>query len=142
MATSSEPLPAPSSMAAGSSSAKLGARAGSGTEMQQKTNAARVVRRLPPRADIQPETGIATGAPTATSPSASPSSASPSPRRSLTAGMRPAHEPEEHPVEQEDDGDRAARGPGAGGHALRLEAGGAATSVRFAPASILRAAGK
>ena len=66
--------------------------------MQQRTNAKRVVRRLPPRADIQPETGIATSAPSATRPSARPSSASPRSRRSLTAGMRAAHEPMSSPL--------------------------------------------
>ena len=115
MATSSEPLPAPSSIAAGSSSAKLGASAGSGTARQQKTNAKRVVRRLPPRADIQPETGIATSAPTATRPSAIPSSASPRSRRSLIAGMRAAHEPSSVPLSRKTmlTAARAARVPGA-----------------------------
>ena len=135
IATSSEPLPAPSSMAAGSSSAKLGASAGQryGEAAQDEREARRApappARRHPARdrhrhqradrdqAERDPQFGLA--------------------EVEALLDRRDAGRPraQQRPVEEEDDADRGARGSGARGHRPRLEAATRLPRCASAPAS-------
>ena len=77
METSSPPFAAPSSMRAGTSKYRFGARAGVTSERESKSAVVPTTRRLPRRETRAPTSGMATRAPTAAPSNATPSRPSP-----------------------------------------------------------------
>ena len=87
IATSRDPLPAPSRKSAATSAGRDGASTGSGSAAKKSAALVRTTVRLPKRAVARPERGMPTRAPTAMASSAAPSTLGERSSDACTMGM-------------------------------------------------------